>query len=305
MITAKDYLKQYIARSTPIIRSTFRQEIKIAQKISPINTGMMKRLKRFMGGGKRLRGAQIVLGYEIFGGKLGPEILKASAVIEIVHSFFLIHDDIMDEDSLRRGEPTIHKQYEDYHRTKFKKRNSSHYGSSMAINLGDIDIILAQKVLTGLKFPADRILKVSNFLSNLLIQVAHGQALDITYESYSGLKEEDVLRVHRHKTADYTVSGPLTIGGILAGRDLEELGSIYRYGTPVGIAFQLRDDELGMFSSSEILGKPAESDLRESKNTILILKALEKANAGDRAFLLWAHGNTQAHLLTPKGFPAN
>lgn len=290
-LDAKLYLKDYFTRSTPIIRQFFDQEILLAKKISPVSRDIIERFKKFMEKGKRLRGALIILGYEIFARQNKQAILKASTVIEIIHSFLLMHDDIIDQDDLRRGRPTVHKQYELLHRKHSYKYATAHYGASMAIVTGDLGMFSAQKLLASLPFSPLYVQRVIGFLGDLLIEVGHGEALDVEYESYKKLTEEDILRVHRYKTANYTISGPLIIGGLLAGKTLKELERVYKYGIPVGIAFQLRDDELGMFSSAEILGKPADSDLREGKNTILIVKALEGATPADRKFLLLAHGN--------------
>ena len=118
-----------------------------------------------------------------------------------------------------------------------------------------------------------------------------GQALDISYEAEKRFSEEDVLRVHRYKTAEYTIPGPISVGAILAGASEDQLKAIKDLGIPLGIVFQLRDDELGMFSTEEELGKPVDSDLRESKVTILIVKAFEKAQGKDLEFLKYAFGN--------------
>ena len=291
---ARTYLKEYVAQSSPVIREFLDTEIQEAEKISPVTADIVRRFKIFMDGGKRLRGAQIILGYEMFGGRDQQAILKASTVIEIIHAFLLMHDDIMDQDNLRRGAPTIHEQFAELHKKESAKRDGRHYGVSMAIDTGDIGMFLAGKLLASLPFSAEYLLRVDGFLHQLLLEVGYGQALDVTYETYRKLTVDDVLRVHRYKCADYTISGPLIIGGLLAGKSLDELQAFYQYGLPVGIAFQLRDDELGMFSSAKVLGKPADSDLREGKNTVLILHALQKAKGKDREFLQWAHGN--AHL---------
>lgn len=291
-MSAISYLKDYVDKTNPIIQGFFASELKQAQKVSPVSADMIRRFADFMKGGKRLRGAQIVLGYQVAGGKDNQAVLKASSVIEIIHAFLLMHDDIMDQDSLRRGQPTLHKQFEQLHRGNGLKRDSSHYGLSMAIDTGDIGMFLASKILSDLPFPAEHLLRVHHFLNNLLIEVGYGQALDVTYESYDSLSIDDVLRVHRYKAADYTVSGPLIMGGLLAGKSLNELQAFYQYGLPVGIAFQLRDDELGVFSKEEILGKPTDSDIREGKNTLLIVHALKHTKVADRKFLKSAHGNS-------------
>lgn len=277
------YLHQYNKNLDPIIEDVFDHEKQALGKIVPMAGSMVEDYKKFLMGGKKLRGCEIFLGYQVFDGKNDLEGLTASLVIEIVHSFLLIHDDFMDQDSLRRGEPTIHKKYAIKH--------GDHYGESMAVTLGDEGMFFAYRILNSLQLPRERLSKATEFLSKVLLEVGIGQALDITYEKEKKLSENDVIRVHRYKTAEYTISGPLTIGAILAGANNDVLKFIKDFGIPVGIAFQLRDDELGMFSSEEELGKPVDSDLKEGKITLLIVKALELASKEDKKFLQYAHGN--------------
>ncbi|MBI4038152.1 polyprenyl synthetase family protein [Candidatus Daviesbacteria bacterium] len=278
-----NYLKQYNQDLDPVIEKIFNNERKKVSKIAPIAGSLVDDYKNFLGGGKKLRGCEILLGYEIFGGKDKKEALLASLVIEIIHSFLLIHDDIMDQDTLRRGKPTMHKIYE--------KEFGRHYGISMAIDIGDEGIFFAYRLLNSLNFPPESLSSVTYFLSRLLMEVGLGQALDITYEEEGRFSEKNALEVHRYKTAEYTIPGPLSIGAMLAGADDESLKAIKQFGIPVGVAFQIRDDELGMFSSEEQLGKPVDSDLRESKVTVLIVKALEKAKGDDLEFLKHCYGN--------------
>lgn len=277
------YLEQYNKDIQPVINKFFSEEKKEVSKIAPIAGQMVDDFKDFLEGGKKLRGCEILLGYEVFGGKDRQIGLLASLVIEIIHASLLIHDDFMDQDSLRRGKPTIHKKY--------AKHGGEHFGASMAINIGDEGLFLATHLLNNLDLPVNRLSLATKFLSHLLMETGLGQALDISYEKEKRFSEEDVLRVHRYKTAEYTISGPISLGAILAGADENQLQAIKDYGIPIGIAFQLRDDELGMFSTEEELGKPVDSDLRESKVTILIVKAFEKAVGECLRFLKHAYGN--------------
>lgn len=290
---AKTYLKDYIKKVEPILHDFFEQKIIEAKKISPICEEMVGRYKEFTLGGKKLRGAEIKLGYEVFGGKDTQAILEASLVIEIIHSFFLIHDDVMDRDPLRRGRPTIHKQYEKIHcqSKRIQRGNPSHYGLCMAIDLGDVGCFLAYGLLAESSFPSEIKARAFGLLSKILLRTGHGQGLDVTYELYPKVSHEDVLRVHENKTAYYTVTGPLSLGAVLAGAADSEIKKIEPFGDPAGVAFQIRDDELGLFSDEKSLGKPVGSDVRENKNTLLHLEALEKAKKRDRKFLEYAYGN--------------
>jgi len=287
---AKAYLQDYLKKTQPILNSFFKNEEKKAAKISPITAEMIRIYRSFMGG-KNIRGSLTRLGYECFGGKDEKAILKASLLVEIAHAFALIHDDIMDQDSLRRGQPTIHVQYENLHQQRYREGESHHYGSCMALNLGDVGFILSHLILTESDFSPEIKIKVLRCFDQVLLGTVFGQAIDISYEHQNRVTEEDVMRVHHYKTAKYTVTGPLQYGALFAGADEKEIEKIEKYGLPVGIAFQLRDDELGLFSDEKTLGKPIGGDVKENKNTILHLKTLKQAKGKDKDFIKRAYGN--------------
>lgn len=289
---ARAYLKDYVSKTEPILAKFFDQKIKEAAEISPINTEMMRRYKDFMKGGKKLRGALVKLGNECFNGKNEKAILQASIAMEIIQSFLLIHDDIMDQDELRRGKPTIHHQFETIHKQKYKKGDSSHYGICLGIVLGDTSFSLAIGILCASSLPDKVKIRALDLLNKILLNTTYGQALDVTYECFETITYEDVLRVHTHKTAYYTITGPLSIGAALAGAENNQIEKIKHFGQPIGIAFQIRDDILGMYSDEKTLGKPVDSDIREGKNTLLIVKALELANKKDKEFLQSHYGKT-------------
>ncbi len=287
---AKDYLQDYLKKTQPILDSFFENEEKKAAKISPITAEMMRIYRSFMGG-KNIRGSLTKLGYECFGGKNEKAILEASLMVEIAHAFALIHDDIMDQDSLRRGQPTIHVQYENLHQQRYREGEPHHYGFCMALNLGDVGFILSHLLLAESDFSAEIKTRVSRRFDQVLLDTVFGQAIDVSYEHLNKVAEEDILRVHHYKTANYTITGPLQYGALFAGAGENEIRKIEKYGLPVGIAFQLRDDELGLFSDEKTLGKPIGGDVKENKNTILHLKALELSKGKDRVFLESAYGN--------------
>lgn len=294
---AKAYLKDYIKKSTPLLRKIFSDKEKEAAKVSPLCAEMMRIYINFMGG-KNIRGALTKLGYECFSGKNKKAILKASLMVEIVHSFLLMHDDVMDRDRLRRGQPTIHVQYDWLHQKRYPKSNPEHYGLCMAIDLGDAGFALSHLILAEADFSPVIKQGVLKRFNEQILTTALGQAIDVSYEHSKKVTEEDVMRVHHFKTANYTITGPLQYGALFAGASEKEVKKIEKYGLPVGIAFQLRDDELGIFSEEDKLGKPIGSDIRENKNTILHIKSLEWAKPKDREFLESAYGNQN---ITRKG----
>jgi geranylgeranyl diphosphate synthase type I len=292
----KSYLKDYVKRADRYLDLFFEGKKKEVSDIGRGGRGilmavdMLNRYKKFSQGGKKLRGALIQLGYELSGGRK-QDVLEASTCIEIVHSFLLMHDDIQDQDFLRRGGPTIHKQYENNKNLLEKTNDATHYGVSMGINIGDLGNSLGMEVLLNSKLPDERKLKAASYLSRLLERVAFGQGLDVTYEQMKNITESDVMQVHLHKTSIYTIGGPLKIGAILGGMPEKRIKAIEAYGKPIGIAFQIRDDELGLFSDEKTLGKPIGGDVKEGKNTLLRIKALEFAKGEEKKFLNWAYGN--------------
>jgi geranylgeranyl diphosphate synthase type I len=258
---------------------------------------MVEKYHNFIGG-KRLRGALTRESYQMFGGEEEYNILKASMVVELIHGFGLIHDDIMDNDDLRRGKPTIHEQYlrEILENKDSTKEEAYLYGISMAMMIGDLGPLFSNLIIAETNFPPERKVKLLSKLSETVLYTIYGQGMDVTFEQNEIPTEEEAMQVHRYKTAYYTITGPLQYGALLAG--IEETDPRYqaleKYGLPIGIAFQLKDDELGIFSESEKIGKPVFSDLRQGKVTVLFAKAFENADNGKLKFLKKVHGHPEA-----------
>ncbi len=245
-------------------------------------------------GGKRLRPAFIVEGYRCVGGKDMDAIYDASLVIEGSEAWLLIHDDIIDDDTLRRGKPTMHMMYiEDLKKKDLPDELRRHMGMSLAIIAGDLQAALTYEWLVNSNFPAELKEKAIKRYNHVLRLTSYGQVLDVMAETVppEQVKEEDVLLIHSLKTSAYTLWGPLQIGAILGGATDKQLEVFYRYGHPLGIAFQLQDDILGLYGDVKKTGKPAHSDLKEGKRTLLIIKALENATPEQKRELLRILGN--------------
>lgn len=277
------FLSQYNEEVLPVVEDFFSKEKQEEVLVDPQFSKMIDDYQDFLTGGKKLRGSLIKLGYEMFGGTDLKLALRASLFVEIVHAFFLIHDDIMDQDVLRRNKPTMHIRY--------SKEYGEHFGVSAALNLGDIGVFLAYKLLALLDTSSEIKNRIAALMSQVFLEVGLGQTLDISFEKQKKLNEEDVIKIHRYKTADYTISAPLAMGALLAGVDRYYLEKIKNFGIAVGIAFQIRDDELGLLSTEEELGKPVGSDFKEGKITLLIVKALEHSSPEDQKFFRYTHGN--------------
>jgi geranylgeranyl diphosphate synthase type I len=289
------YLSNYIQDSDPYFEEFFSRQKAFTDSISPIASQMVEKFQDFIGG-KRLRGALTRSGYQMFGGGNDYEITKASLAVEIIHGLALIHDDIMDQDDLRRGKPTIHKQYETSYREGGSDEKAQTYGKSMAILVGDLGAFLTNIIIAETNFPEERKVRLMKRISEVILLTIYGQGLDVTYEQKLRPLEEEALRVHQYKTSYYTVTGPLEYGAILAGCNESDprYQALEKYGLPIGLAFQLKDDEMGIFSEEEQIGKPVFSDLREGKVTLLFAKTFEKADNSQLKFLKSVYGKPKA-----------
>jgi geranylgeranyl diphosphate synthase type I len=251
---------------------------------------MWQKLEDFIAGGKRIRGGLVKLGHECFKKTDEKKILPVSVVVEITHGAILIHDDIIDSSEFRHNHPTVHKKYEEkYRQMGYTKGNALHYGESIAIMVGIGGYYEAVSLLTKAQFPEKFKNAAIGELSRFMTETGYGEALDVDLAHRPKIKEKDVLTVHTLKTAQYTIVGPLKIGGFLAGAGEQQIKGFEDYGLPVGIAFQLQDDILGMFGTEEETGKPVDDDIKEGKNTLLYTQALKRGNSQQRKRLtsLW------------------
>jgi geranylgeranyl diphosphate synthase type I len=238
-----------------------------------------------MSGGKRARAAFMYFGYVAAGGSDLSEMLKTSISIELIHSFLLIHDDIIDQDELRHGVKTIHTVYEEFAKQHFKNKDAAHFGNSMAIIIGDMINSFGGQVLFESKFSPALVIKALHEMQKIISSTIIGQAEDIYIENRGYASEKEILQMYENKTAKYTLEGPLHLGAILAGADESILKALSAYSIPAGIAFQIQDDILGVFGQVKKTGKPVGSDVRQGKQTLLVAKALEKAGAKDKLTL--------------------
>lgn len=276
----KQTLRKYKRQIDKELEIYFKQLEKKTNNIDPSVKEIIKNIKEFtLRGGKRIRSALAIITYEGFGGK-NKDILKIAVSIELMQSFLLIHDDIMDQDSLRRGKPTFHKIYE-------KKKKSEIYGISNAIISGDILSALGTEIILNTNFDVKLKQKALTIFNRVIINTCFGQLLDIE----SPKTETDISKIHTLKTAIYTMEGPLHIGAILAGAKDKHLKQLTKVAIPIGKAFQIQDDILGLFGNQKRLGKPVGSDIKEGKKTLLILKSLENADKKDRKFIKKCLGN--------------
>lgn len=284
----KEELKLFQDKVNPELKLFFDKNIEDSKKNNFITTEALKQVKKItLSGGKRLRPALMYWSYLGVGGQNEREIIKTSISIELIHIFLLIHDDIIDNDSKRHGVETIHSKYNKIGKVITKgKRDSVHFGNSMGIVVGDIIGALGNQVLFQSKFDAELVIKALSQLQGIVARVAVGEAQDVFIEHKRTADEEEVLDMYKNKTAKYTVEGPLHLGAILGGASDELLNKISEFAVPVGIAFQIQDDILGIFGDEEKIGKPVGSDIREGKQTILVVRALKNADKKQKEILI-------------------
>ena len=252
--------------------------------------------------GKRLRPLFATIGFLGAGGELTPSIFRAVSSLELVHVCALIHDDVMDASDTRRGAPAIHKQFENIHNQENLHGSASQFGVASAILLGDLALIWAAKALHESGVAPELILRSLPIYDEMRVELMAGQYLDVYEQALASESVERSLKVARYKSGKYSIERPLHFGATFApGYSPEIIDSYSHYGLPLGEAFQLRDDVIGVFGDPERTGKPAGDDLREGKRTVLVATTLSKASPAQRATVLDLFGNKEldiAHIDT-------
>jgi geranylgeranyl diphosphate synthase type I len=238
-----------------------------------------------MGGGKRLRPAFAYWGYRGAGGPDSDAITWAAASLEFVQASALIHDDVMDASETRRGEPAVHRRYATHHVSRDWAGDPEAFGGGAAILLGDLCLAWSDEMLRDAGLPVDALLRARPVFDLMRTEVIAGQYLDLHAQASRDTSLLRASTVARYKSAKYTVERPLLLGAAIADAGDAVRQTYEDYGLPVGEAFQLRDDVLGVFGDPAVTGKPAGDDLREGKRTYLVAAAFEAATAPDAEVL--------------------
>lgn len=272
----------------------FREREQDVAKIGQPVTTAVGHLKRFvLGGGKRIRPLYGWAGF-VGGGGLSTSdedpdaVLRAVSALEFIQACALIHDDIIDASDTRRGNPTVHRSVEASHRSQGFRGDAGVFGTNAAILIGDLALVWAEDMWRGSGVSPQALLRAEAAWRGMRTEVIGGQILDISLEAQGSESADMADRVNRFKTAAYTIERPLHLGAALAGAPDDVIEAFRGYGEDIGIAFQLRDDLLGVFGDSAVTGKPAGDDIREGKRTVLYASALS---------LLDAAGDPQAATL--------
>jgi len=234
-----------------------------------------------LGGGKRIRPTFAWWGWRGAGGAAsGPDAegaLQVVSSLELIQACALIHDDLIDSSDSRRGNPTVHVASAKLHAGQGWLGSPAAFGLATAVLVGDLALAWADDMFADAPLPAETLAAARPAWRAMRTEVLAGQYLDVRTQAVGDASPEAALRIDRLKTAAYTVQRPLHLGAALAGADEELIGTLLEFGGDVGVAFQLRDDLLGVFGDPSVTGKPAGDDLREGKRTLLVALGLQLA----------------------------
>jgi geranylgeranyl diphosphate synthase, type I len=249
-------------------------------------------------GGKRLRPFLVETVYKGYGGNKISEIRRAACAFELMHTHLLIHDDIIDQSALRRGNPTVHEKYK-LHYSQSENTGLEHLALSLALLTGNLAANFGLEAIVTSCFEQERVLKAVDLFNQVLRDENYGQILDLQAQTGYSVSEAEILTIFYYKTTRYTVEGPVCLGALLAGASDSEIAVLKNISRPLGNIFQLQDDILGLFGDEAVIGKPIDSDVKEGKQTILIEQTLKRASASYKKVVLQALGNPK---LTVKEF---
>lgn len=229
-------------------------------------------------GGKRTRPMLVNLGFQVAGDAIEPPLIDTACAYELLHTALVIHDDIIDHDFIRRGQPTLSAHYRDAATARGQARpNAEHVGHSAAILAGDVLLSHAARVLTQACRDHPKGAELIDVFHGAILDSAAGELEDVLYSAgIEAPKLNDVLRMHRLKTAAYSFDAPLRAGALLASADEQTVAQLGQIGRLLGSCYQIIDDVLGTFGECSATGKPDDSDLREGKITVLIALAERK-----------------------------
>ncbi len=246
-------------------------------------------------GGKRFRPLFAAVGAMGAGSNLSQSEIRAFASLELLQACALIHDDLMDASDTRRGEPAIHKLFESMHVTEKYQGKATQFGLSASVLVGDLALIWSDQMLNSSGIKSESLLAALSVHDEMRVELIAGQYLDVFEQARGTQSVAQALNIARYKSAKYTIERPLHLGAAIAIPDAAkraQLVSIYsEFGLPLGEAFQLRDDLLGVFGDPKVTGKPAGDDLREGKRTVLMAMTHDRISGPAEAEFLKEFGN--------------
>jgi geranylgeranyl diphosphate synthase, type I len=248
---------------------------------------LVREARMTVSGGKRFRAAFCYWGHRALAPESTDEdeLVRACAALELLHASALVHDDFMDASDTRRGRPATHRQFETEHRRAAWRGDPGQYGAAAAILLGDLLLSWSDELLRRCGLPFAQVAPALEVFDRCRSEVIAGQFLDVSVQARGRADVDTAMTVLRYKSAKYSIERPLHIGAALAGAGPDTMAELSAFGLPLGEAFQLRDDLLGVFGDPEATGKPAGDDLIEGKRTVLVALALDAASPADAALL--------------------
>ena len=245
----------------------------ISSDLSPVSDSLTSFL---LDSGKRLRPLFAYAGFAAAGGSLEKSAIRAMAALELLQACALIHDDLMDGSDTRRGKPSIHRHFESVHVQEQLDGFAPQYGLSAAVLLGDLALVWSDQMLNSAGLTTEQFARVLPFYNEMRVELMAGQFLDIHEQTQKDTSVDRSMKIARYKSGKYTIERPLHLGAAMTSSSKEVTDALSAYGLPLGEAFQLRDDLLGVFGDPSVTGKPAGDDLREGKRTVLIAMTHER-----------------------------
>lgn len=280
---------RYVSAVAEQLESFLSEKYELLERVSPATLVLIDSIRTLATGGKRMRALLCYWGWRGAGGAADAEtIVQAGAALELFQTAALIHDDIIDRSDTRRGGPSVHRQFTSLHGSSAWALDGERFGHAAAILAGDLCLSLSEEMFARIGAAPDSSARA--VFNTMRTEVMAGQYLDILEEVAGPSKPHETavaraLAIIRYKSAKYSSEHPLALGGALAGADAALLQGYSAFSLPLGEAFQLRDDVLGVFGDPATTGKPAGDDLREGKRTVLIGLTMEHAGEADRDFV--------------------
>ena len=277
------------SRVHKVLDGFLARQLEVLESVSPDCAPMVESVADLMRGGKRLRPGFCYWGWRGAGGPDDEEIVTASTALEFFQAAALIHDDVMDGSDTRRGMPAVHRRFAALHAGSGWAGDGERFGLAGAVLVGDLCLSWSDELYSTSGLPAAMLARGRSVFDRMRTELMGGQYLDMLEQAVAAQRREGAVerarQVIRYKSAKYSIEHPILIGGLLAGADDDLLAAYSAFGLPLGEAFQLRDDILGVFGDPARTGKPAGDDLREGKRTVLVAKALERATPAQAALV--------------------
>lgn len=246
----------------------------ISSDLAPVSDALTSFL---LDSGKRLRPLFAYAGFAAAGGAIEKSTTRAIAALELLQACALIHDDLMDGSDTRRGKPSIHRHFETIHVQHQLDGFAPQYGLSAAVLLGDLALVWSDQMINSAGLSSEQYARMIPLYNEMRVELMAGQFLDIHEQTQKATSTDRSMKIARYKSGKYTIERPLHLGAAMSAKPSNEIfAELSAYGLPLGEAFQLRDDLLGVFGDPSVTGKPAGDDLREGKRTVLIALTHER-----------------------------